>query len=332
MITSLNEFKGYLDGEAREASSLLSPLLYHNMWSLVFQSKYFTKTEKRALRELIYITGLNESAVNETILSKMRDGLKKMKEVGSTLGSMALDKLHEIMKSASAFAKFIAEQVRKMFEKMVNHFKGKYAPMKDTISKKFKESGLEASKLQEEKEALSQTVNFWTKEVPNKIITAITNNYADEVLKECLENNIDFINELRVFESEGGSGTLWNFVNKIAHKLESVPPFSWLSKVASIAEAGTKEVLKKFSELTKNLGGPGVYDFAVVSVIAGALIEYKVKSLGTEAIKGILSGEALLKFIPFVVPILHAIGWVALILTVIEVVNKIGGDGHGHAH
>jgi len=119
-----------------------------------------------------------------------------------------------------------------------------------------------------------------------------------------------------------------NVIATLVHKVEAIPPFSWLHKVAQAGEAGAAAVVKAISEVTQKLGGPA-FELPVIVLLVGIVIEQLVKGsaghwlidlagsttpLGI-AIKGV-------KTVAFFVALI-----VALDATIGE--KLLGGHGHG---
>jgi len=261
------------------------------------------------------------------------------------------------MKSASAFAKYLKDLLLKAWDKLIGYFQKKYAKAADEIKKGMREGKLKEKLLKkglaDEVKNLKDTVKFWLTEFPKKLSGAITGIYSKEILKECLDYNGDLVLELSKFDpnamplfeadeevkdeekkdkegepkeekpEEGDETGPWAFLNKIKRKVEKVPPFSWLEKVAELAATGAEKVLDMFSEMTKKAGGPGTFEFAGLAMLIGLFVEYKVKHFGTDAVEEIFKSEGVLRFLPVARGVITAVEWVAIFLLVIKIAEEL---------
>ena len=348
----MNEAKR-VDAEANKFVEEVQSVMHKKIWEGISTSTYFSTDEKQSLYLVINEAGVDGTVLNESILGVMRKAVGKLADKGVKIKEEALDKLETIMKSASAFAKYLKDLFIKAWDKLLGYFQKKYAGLEDVMKKaaektEFKEKLLKKGLALEVKN-LKETMSFWLKTFRNKISDAITNIYPKEVLKECLDFNGDLIMELSTFDlnsiplteaddaaadtadaPEGGEAKKagpWSFLNKIKHKLEHIPPFVWLEKIAEIGAKGAELFLNKFSEITKKAGGPGAYEFVGLATMMGLAFEYKIKHLGVDHIKDILQSEALLRLLPMAKEVIEVVEWIAICLMVIKIAEELMKEG-----
>jgi hypothetical protein len=121
-----------------------------------------------------------------------------------------------------------------------------------------------------------------------------------------------------------------NVIATLVHKVEAVPPFSWLHKVAQAGEAGAAAIVKAISEVTQKLGGPA-FELPVIVLLVGIVIEQMVKGQ---------AGHWLIDLAGSATPLGYAIKgvktvafFVALIVALDATIGEklLGGHGdHGH--
>lgn len=354
-LYSFDEFLKESDQSVRQDADKLESdvkeILHRRIWEGVENSTYFTIDEKESLRLIMEELNMDCDTLNESILGMMRKAVGQLVDKGAKIKEEALDKLENIMKSASAFAKYLKDLLLKAWDKLIGYFQKKYAKAADEIKQGLKKGELREKLLKkgltEEVKNLKDTCKFWLAEFPKKFSNAITGVYSTEILKECLEFNGDLVlelskfdpNNLPLFEADeevtddaevkkektekGDEKGPWAFLNKIKHKVEKVPPFSWLEKVAELAAVGAEKVLGLFSEMTKKAGGPGVFEFAGLAALIGLFIEYKVKHFGLDAVEEIFKSEGILRFLPVARGVINTVEWIAIFLLVIKVAEEL---------
>jgi len=354
--------------ESQKAEEAIMSALNKRIWSEVFTSSYLTEAEKVWFSNFLTENNIpvDIDNINESVWDTIKAGIEKVKDSGTDIGKKISDKIGKAYQGAKQFTAYIGDLIKKSWAKLLDYFKKKFAGVKDIIKKDYKKAvdGKEISeeKLAAELEALGETVDFWTTKVPAKIADTVKGKFANAIVQECLTHNGEILNELCAFDpikmdemvmkalneaddnadandpenkgEEGGDAAhgdtkgLFGWLNKMAHKISEYPPFKWLHQIKGLAEKGVKGILKKISELTTKLDGPGVYDFAVVSMISAGAIEYFIKHWLAEKLeKGVFGSEPILKFIPMGTTILHTIEWIALIVLIIETIKELTTAG-----
>lgn len=359
--------------ESQKAEETIMSALNKRIWTEVFTSSYLTEEEKVWFSNFLTENNIpvDIDNINESVWDSIKAGIEKVKDSGTDIGKKISDKIGKAYQGAKQFTAYIGDLIKKSWAKLLEYFKKKFAGIKDIIKKDYEKAlnGKEISedKLATELEALGETVNFWTTKVPGKIAETVRGKFANAIVQECLIYNGEILNELGVFDpklmdemvmkalneaddandpdnkgEEGGDAAhgdtkgLFGWLNKMAHKISEYPPFKWLHQIKGLAEKGVKGILKKVSEITTKLDGPGVYDFAVISLISAGAIEYFIKHWLAEKLEtGIFGSEPILKLIPMGTTILHTIEWVALIVLIIETIKELtstGGTENAPAH
>ncbi len=353
--------------ESQKAEEAIMSALNKRIWSEVFASSYLSEEEKVWFSNFLTENNIpvDIDNINESVWDSIKAGIEKVKDSGTDIGRKIADKIGKAYQGAKQFTAYIGDLIKKSWTKLLEYFKKKFAGVKDIIKKDYKKAldGKEISedKLATELEALGETVDFWTTKVPGKIVDTVKGKFANAIVQECLSHNGEILNELGAFDpklmdemiikhlneadeadakgEEGGDAAhgddtkgLFGWLNKMAHKISEYPPFKWLHQIKGMAEKGVKGILKKVSELTTKLDGPGVYDFAVISMISAGAIEYFIKHWLAEKLeKGVFGSEPILKFIPMGTTILHTIEWVALIVLIVETIKELTTNSGDHA-
>lgn len=338
--------------ETKHFEKSVETVLHKKIWEGLDRSTYFTADEKTSLWIIMEEAGLDGTVLNESILGKMRDAVKKLGEKGAKIKEETLEKLEDVMKSATNFAKYLKDLLFKTWDKLIGYFQKKYLPMRDFLMKSLEKDEIKAKVLEkslvEEIKNLKDTLAFWLKTFRAKLGDAITTKYSQEVLKECLEHDGDLITELSKFDpnniplledddkkeedtkddkkeatEKGDEKGPWAFLNRIKHHIEKIPPFSWLEKVAEIGAKGAKFVLTKLSEITNKAGGPGVFEFAGLAALMGLAFEYKVKHFGLDMVEDIFKSEGILRMLPMARSVVNLVEWIAICLMVINIAEDL---------
>jgi len=342
--------------ESQNAQAAILSATNRKLWADVFKSNYLTETEKSWFANFLAEQNIEADIynLNESVWDAIKKGVEDLKD--STIGKAIVDKIGKAMDGAKNFAAYVGDLLKKAWDKLISFFKNKFKSFKDVIKKdyeKLKSGGKDVStNIKDELKSLKDTTEYWTVEVPSSIVKAITGKFSQEIVKECLSFNGNIINELSTFDpkqmdvllmeaaDEEETGDVkkgsFSFLNTMAHAIAKFPPFTLLTKVKELGTAGAKAILKKFSEITKSLGGPGVYDFVVISLIAGGALELYLKHKAAHFLDAgldeVISAEPVLKMIPMAKTIIHTIELVALFLLVVETVGELAADEEKAAH
>ena len=355
-IQDFNSFSRDFIRESQDAQAAIQSALTKRVWSDIFTSNYLTESEKIVFSNFLNESNIDFDNIDESMWDTIKSGVEKLKDAGTSAGKAISDKIGKAIDGAKSFASYIGDLIKKSWTKLIEFFKKKFANVKGIIKKDYEKAteGVDNAKekLNDELYYLQQTALYWTTEVPKLIIDTIKGAFTKEIVKECLTNNGNILNELSVFDpikmdemvmkalneaddtEEADAGDkkegAFSFLNDMAHAVSKFPPFKWLHALKGAAEKGFKLILKNVSDVTKKVGGPGVFDFALVSLIAAGAFEYWAKGKLTEPVKDILTAEPIMRLIPMGKTLITAIEWTALILLIIETVGELSGNEDPH--
>jgi len=314
--------------ESNEFKKEIQQTISMKIWEGIFYSSYLTEQEKTWLKNCIKTENIQNEYLSESLLDTIKKGIRSLKD--SDIGKSVIDKLSTLVQNAKSFSIYLSDLLKKSYDKILGYFVKKFDSPKKVFIEGIKKDKTKiktlAKNIRHEQKLLTETISFWLKDIPKILYDSIRGIYSKEIIKECMEYNGDFIFELSKFnllyESEEQKG-IYAFLNKITHKLEKIPPFNLLKKIQDIGESGSNLFLTKFSELTKKLGGPGVYEFVAISSIAGFFFEYYVKNLALSGVDEILGKEIILRFIPMASSIVHSLMFTALIISILDTIRSI---------
>ena len=323
-MSKVLRFDDFIKNEASEVRQQVFRQVESAVWPGLFRGSYLTEAEKNWLRT--YMTGKNAANVSESVMSILRDGIEKMKS--TEVGQAVAQKLGNLLDNGVKFANYLADLIQRAWDKILAYFIKKYDSTKALVTKELKSGKLRGivikENIQKDVKDLSDTAKFWLTTIPGKIVSTIKEFYTKDVVREALENSSDIISIISTFDPNNISEGLFGFLDSISQKISKFPPFNILTKIKDLSAEKTNQFLMKFSEITKLAGGPGVFEFAAISAIAGFFIEYYVKHIALEGVDDILSSEAILRVVPMSRQIISAIEIVALIVAIIETTKEAG--------
>ena len=315
----LKTFNSYQKKRINEKFELLSDmdLSDDTLFKLVFEKLLNDKKIDEQVRfEIQNYISTNES-LNEGFFDNLKERFPKATAVSKLLSDKAESVLSGILQKCKDAVSFVAQMKQGIKELFTNTI---------TASKTLFEQQFKTGKLKDKLEEIKKTQNdglltdiktmkkvtdFYRQHFLGKIMST-----TDKNLTEFLTNEQEPVVESLETINEGG-----NVISTLVHKIESVPPFSWLHKVATAAEKGINFLIKALSDLTVALGGP-TFEIPVIALILAIGVEFMVKSstghwllelvgptpLGT-AIKGI---KIVASFIASIVIIDSVVGGVVL--------------------
>lgn len=306
---------------------------------------FFSKQEKALLESVL--KGIDLTTLNESLLDSLKKGIDKVKDVAKDLKGQAIEKVESLIKSAKDFANWIADIFSKAFDKIIGFFKKKYEPAKKAAIEGIKSGKLkfDVSKdnVKNEIKSLGLTISYWIKDFPKMMVDAIKNIFSKKLIEESFKaNEGDLILELSKFDSKFINSLLesekmdmpeleqsghFSFLNKVEHILHKVPPFSILHKVKILAEKGTEFLLNGLSKLTKEIGGPGAFDFILIPAAVSFLVDYNLHHISNHfmetIIEEMLKGEWTLRLIPGAKALYHTLGYIGLIIIAKEFLTEL---------
>ena len=294
--------------------------LFINVFNKFLESTKIDESIKEEIKN--YISSIEYDSVNESFWDKLKDRFPKAAEVSKVLSDKAesaLGKIIKGVKDAVSFVKKIGESIKEFFMSVVE--KGKKFFTEQIQNGKLKDKIDELTKTKKEGlitdlKTSKNVINFYRKEFMGKLLGSAEKNMTDMLSKE----------QEPVVESVVNEGK--NVIATLVHKVEEIPPFSWLHKVAQAGEAGAAAIVKAISGVTKQLGGPA-FELPVIVLLVGIVVEQLVKGQ---------AGHWLIDLAGSATPLGMAIKgvktvafFVALIVALDATIGEklLGGHGHG---
>jgi hypothetical protein len=320
-------------------SALIYSLMgkYVRNYNSFLESKIFEINDNELFND-IFINLLNNKSIDESIreeiksfmilhegfFDKLKQRFPKATEVSNLLSDKAEKMLGDLIqkaKDAVSFVKKIVSGIKEFFIKGIENGKSifteqiKQGKLKDKIEEL---ANTKKDGLKKDLSVLKEVITWYRKEFLGKLTSSVEKNMTDFTTKEQEPIAESFnINEGK------------NVISTLIHGLESIPPFSWLQEVAKAGEAGTNNLIKAISDLTKKLGGPEI-QLPVIALLIGITIEQIVKNT---------TGHWILEIVGSTTPIGQAISalkmiaaFIALIVAIDGVVGEkiLGGHHDGH--
>jgi hypothetical protein len=274
-LKHLKTFNSYQKKRINEKFELLSDidLSDDTLFKLVFEKLLNDEKIDDEIRFGIqnYIS-TNES-LNEGFFDKLKERFPKATAVSQLLSDKAESVLSGILQKCKDAVSFVAQMKQGIKELFTNTI---------TASKTLFEEQFKTGKLKDKLEEIKKTQNeglladiktmksvtdFYRKRFLGKVMST-----TDTNLTQFLTNEQEPVVESLETLNEAG-----NVIATLVHKIEAIPPFSWLHKVAQAAEKGINFLIQALSDLTVALGGP-TFKMPVIALILAVGVEYMVKS------------------------------------------------------
>ena len=294
--------------------------LFVNVFNKFLDNSKIEESVKQEIRD--YISSIEYDSVNEAFWDKLKERFPKAAEVSKVLSDKAegaLGKIIKGVKDAVSFVKKIGQSIKEFFMSVIE--KGKTFFTEQIQKGKLKEKIDELTETKKEGlvkdlKTSKDVINFYRKEFMGKLLGSADKNMTDMLSKE----------QEPVAESVMNEGK--NVIATLVHKVEEIPPFSWLHSVAKAGEAGAAAIVKAISGVTQKLGGPA-FELPVIVLLVGIVIEQLVKGS---------AGHWLIDLAGSTTPLGMAIKglkttafFIALIVALDATIGEkiLGGHGHG---
>lgn len=283
--------------------------------------KFLTVQEKRNLVIIISASGI----VNENLIGKIQDGVKRLRNIGGAIKDEALVKIEQLAGKAQGFADWMSTALVGLSTRSLEYFKQKFKASKDEclILIKKDDSFLtgKIDAFRKEVDQLKQTIDFWTADFPQQMALKIKTLYSKYLVKESLS-------ESDSNDKKGGQENPdFGFVSKATAALTKLPPFSFLGQVEDWSTMTNEKTLMLFSQLTAKLGGPGIFRLSIISSVCNVFVKSQIKGKVHNFIDHIVDeafeAEKLLKLLPGVKIILTTIGYIAMFASIQEVCQTL---------
>lgn len=283
---------------------------------------FLSLKEKRSLIVIVSGSGI----INENLIGKIQDGVKRLRQVGGVIKDEALAKIEQLATKAQGFADWMANALVGLSNRSLEYFKQKFTASKEEclilIKKDDRIIKGKIDTFRKEVDQLKQTTVFWTSEFPKQMAEKIKTLYSRYLVKESLSESGDEAHTDGKHQHPD-----FGFVSKATAALVKLPPFNFLGQVHDWAAMTIEKILMLFSQLTAKLGGPGIFRWVVLPFVCGAFIEChlegKVHHFLDHMIEEAFEAEKLLKLLPGVRMILNTVGYVAMFITVYEVCQAL---------
>lgn len=324
-LLNYNTFKSILESEFSENFPII---IESNLLECILLTEYFTLEEKGYINKniLFFNNGLDLSSLNEGFLDSFK---KKIKNAADDLGGAVVAKLDKLGDSIQKVTSAIVDSIKKVWDEALNYMKAQFSRHKDQVIEKLKEKGKEWSeKLVEELKGLKETLHFWLNTFITKLSSGFGSGFQSEVKESVSFEDInEELNNILILLNESEEGKGGGYISKAIHALGHKPPFSWLHNLQTKYKVAIGTGLNKFSEITKDFGGPGVYEFAAIALVAATFAELKSKDL----IKGFVVKPIFTVLLgPIGGTIVSVASYVAMVITVYETAEALikmsGGD------
>jgi hypothetical protein len=253
-------------------------MLLHNVDLCVTDEELFKRVFEKVLnsykiesiKEEIRNYVSESEMLNEGFFDKLKDRFPKAAQVSKVLSDKAESALGSILskvKDAVSFVKKIGQGIKEFFLAVVA--KGKVYFTEQIQSGKLKEKIAEIAR--SKKDGLITDL----KEV-KEVISFYKTKFMGKLLGGTEKGVTDFMTQEQEPVAEGMMNEGKNVIDTLVHKIEAIPPFSWLHKVAQVGEAGSSQLISAVSGLTNKLGGPS-FQLPVIALLIGIVFEQFIK-------------------------------------------------------
>ncbi len=214
---------------------------------------------------------IKTESLNENFFDKLKDRFPKAAEVSKALSDKAEAALGNIISKVKDIVSFVAkisEGIKEIFIMMIE------------AGKKFFIEQLKMGKLKDKLEELKNSKKEGLiKELKliKDVLGFYRRGFIDKLTDKIKANLSTFFSAEQEPVVESMLLEKGNVLATLVHKIESVPPFSLLHKIAASAEKGSNLLIQTASEFTKSMGGPE-FQLPVVALLIALSIEYMVKS------------------------------------------------------
>lgn len=296
-------------------------------WPGVQASTFFSASEKKTFEFMcakFNISGM----LNESMLSKMRDGLDKLRQDGNIeMDEMMIDKLQEVMMSASNFAGYLNQHFDKTYDKVLGYYKSGLDKSKAELKRRIQSDkfAYPTDNIDKEIEDLTKLSVFWLKDFKNILQDQTTSKYAKCLIAESMNNSADVILVLKRFNPAtlNESENYWSFLDNIRDAVSSTQPFASILEVADLSKNVGNSSLNKFAEISNKIGAPQCCKLTGLGSLAGKLAELKETQVTAD---GIMKTDPILRFLPTGRALIEAFELIAYVTTVLELVSELKNE------
>jgi len=300
------------------------------VWRGVMMSEYFSHEEKTGIYYAMKRANVSNQSMNESVLTRMREILPKLKEDGTEVKEEVIDKLEKIMKSSGAFSKYLADLIIKAWDRALSFYKTKLDGAKTDVFARVKLMRREGHDINDDIKSevisLKDIVMFWLKQFPGMVAKSIIQNYSKAIMKESLEVSADIHSSLMKFKPSSlneDNDALWSFMDEITDQLKDVEPFKTISSVRSFDGVEPEKFSEAFVKYTEDAGGPKIKKFVLLPYVMEEVTKYRNGSMSKNTTDQILKSEGVLKFLPMNKEILTIVEALAISVISMEAMMKM---------
>lgn len=296
-------------------------------WPGVHASTFFSDSEKKTFEFMcakFNISGM----LNESMLSKMRDGLDKLRQEGNIeMDEQMIDKLQEVMLSASNFAGYLNQHFDSTYDKVLGYYKSGLDESKEELKRRIMSDKFDYPKENIDKEIddLTKLSVFWLKDFKNILQDQTTSKYAKCLIAESMNNSADVLLVLKKFNPAtlNESENYWSFLDNARDAISSTQPFASILEIADLSQNVGNTSLNKFAEISNKIGAPQCRKLTGLGALAGKLAELKETQVTAE---GIMKTDPILRFLPTGRALIEAFELIAYVTTVLELVSELKNE------
>lgn len=282
---------------------------------------YFLNSDIISLNERRLINDINiDDIINENFYDKLKTRYDKAKIVSKDMNQKAKDALEKVVKAANKATDFL-EKIKSLLDK---HVKLILTNTKDKIKLKLKSNqefvktiktkiSSDKSAFLAELEIMKEVIAFYQTKFYLSLESKILNTIS--LLLTSDDKDISISEKLEMI-TEGS-----NMIDKLVHRLNSKPPFSWLEEIQKIGEKGSNLIIKQLSLITNKLGGP-YFDLPVIASLLGIAFEYNIKGLTKHGLLDIISEYS----VPFIGIVVRTVGYIATMIATYEVIKIVSSE------
>ena len=304
MVKSYNQFV---------ENKYLRDSLFNEFFYMFLESDIINESERRDI--MLFVEG------NSLITENFFDTLKTRYDNAVTVVKNFPDNAKNALNTIIDASKTALDFVTNIIKRMRGYASSILTKNKDEIVAKMKADPKMMEQLKavvsKDKNAFAQEVknigivaDFYKTKFVNALLEKIRNAFT-EVLSGKLQPVAESLEYMKAYNENAEVSDMGkNVIASLVHKIESIPPFSWLHSLKHAAEQGISKVVEALNVINTNLGGPKLEIPLTVGVLAIGL-EYATKTFVAHTILDFA--------IPFVGVFVSAVSYTAMILAFREI-------------
>ena len=312
MVKSFKQFKN---------RNVFEKEVFYSFMETFFNSDLLSDGE-RILLERHFIDP--QHLIKENFFDTLKSRYGKAKLVANDVSQSAKDSLEKLVSAAKTATDFvmqikrlIATQVPIILTKTKDKIKSKLKADKKFLDAIKDKVSSDRSAFIKDLSTCKTVVKFYKEELS----TQLTNQIVTGMSKFMSDSNVS---EKLLLIKESG-----NVISNLVHKINTIPPFSWIDRLQKIGTQGAEVIIEQLSIITGKLGGQE-FTLPIIAIILGIAFEYNMKGLAKHGLLDMVSMYSL----PFIAPIIKMVGLIATIIAAYELMVAIvsGVKGEDELH